>query len=82
MPWLSTYVWGRDIEIGAWSCWGMGVFVLVLSNINIVWQKSLSALIMDLLFIQKAPKCYDIGAAFHILYCNFLLACSSSVLLL
>ncbi len=41
MPGLCTYVWGGDIKIGARSCWGMGVFVLVLSNINIVWQKSL-----------------------------------------
>ncbi len=43
MPGLCTYVWGGDIKIGVSSCWGMGVFVLVLSNINIVWQKSLSA---------------------------------------
>ncbi len=43
MPGLCTYVWGGDIKIGARSCWAMGVFVLVLSNINIVWQKSLSA---------------------------------------
>ncbi len=43
LPGLCTYVWGGDIKIGARSCWGMGVFVLVLSNINIVWQKSLSA---------------------------------------
>ncbi len=43
MPGLCTYVWGRDIKIGVRSCWAMGVFVLVLSNINIVCQKSLSA---------------------------------------
>ncbi len=43
MPGLCTYVWGGDIKIGARSYWAMCVFVLVLSNINIVWQKSLSA---------------------------------------
>ncbi len=37
---LCTYVWGGDIKIGARSCGGMGMFVLVLSNINIFWQKS------------------------------------------
>ncbi len=42
LPWLCTYIWGGDFKIRARSCWGMGVFVLVLSNINIVWQKSLS----------------------------------------
>ncbi len=39
LPWLCTYVWGGDFKIRARSCWAMGVFV---SNINIVWQKSLS----------------------------------------
>ncbi len=35
---------GAEIsKLGVRSCWAMGVFVLVLSNINIVWQKSLSA---------------------------------------
>ncbi len=42
-PRLCIYQWGGDFKIGARSCWGMGVFVLVLSNINIVWQKSLGA---------------------------------------
>ncbi len=36
MPVLCTYV-GRDIKIRARYCSAMGVFVLVLSNINIVW---------------------------------------------
>ncbi len=40
-PRLCIYKWAGDFKIGARSCWGMGVFVLVLSNINIVWQKSL-----------------------------------------
>ncbi len=39
----AKVVWGGDIKIGARSCWGMGVFVLVFSNINIVWEKLLSA---------------------------------------
>ncbi len=42
LPGLCSYVWGGD-NIGVRSCRAMGVFVLVLSNINIVWQKSLSA---------------------------------------
>ncbi len=49
MPGLCTNVWGGDIKIGARSYWAMGVFVLVLSNINIVWQKSLSAPLSRLL---------------------------------
>ncbi len=32
MPGLCTYVWGGGFKIGARSCWGMGVFVLVLSK--------------------------------------------------
>ncbi len=36
-------MWGGDIKIGARSYWALAVFVLVLSNINIVWQKLLSA---------------------------------------
>ncbi len=43
LPWLCT--WGGDFKIGVRSCWSMGVFVLVLSNINIVWQKLLGPLI-------------------------------------
>ncbi len=43
LPGLCMYVWVGDIKIGARFCWGMGVFVLVLSNINIVWRKLLSA---------------------------------------
>ncbi len=45
MPGLCTYLWGREIKIGARSSWGMGVLVLVLSNINIIWQNSLSPLL-------------------------------------
>ncbi len=46
------YVWGGDIEIGARSCWALCVFVWVLSNINIIWQKSLNApLNSNLLFM-------------------------------
>ncbi len=41
MPGLCTHVWGGDIKIGARSCRGM--FVLVHSTLNIVWQKSLGA---------------------------------------
>ncbi len=43
MSGLCTCMWGGDIKIRARSYWAMVVFVLVLSNINIVWQKSLSA---------------------------------------
>ncbi len=43
MPGLCMYVWGGDMKIRVRSCWGMGVFVLVRSDINIVKQKSLSA---------------------------------------
>ncbi len=41
LPWLCTQVWGGDFKIRARSYWGMGVFVLMLSNMNIVWQKLL-----------------------------------------
>jgi len=40
MPGLCTYAWGGDIKTGVRSCWGMGGFVLVLSNINIVRKKN------------------------------------------
>ncbi|MGL4524115.1 MAG: hypothetical protein ACRCVN_01145, partial [Spirochaetia bacterium] len=42
LPGLRTYVWGRAIKIGASPFWGRGVFVLVISNINIGYQKSLT----------------------------------------
>ncbi len=35
-------MWGGAIKIGAGPFWGRGVFVLVISNINIGFQKSLS----------------------------------------
>ncbi len=34
---------GRSFQYKGEVLLGMGVFVLVLSNINIIWQKSLSA---------------------------------------
>ncbi len=37
-----TYVWGGAIKIGSRPFWGRGVFVLVISNINIGYQKSLT----------------------------------------
>ncbi len=48
MPGLCMYMWGGDIKIGVRSCWGMGVFVLVLSNIK-YWQKSLSAPLISMI---------------------------------
>ncbi len=61
LPWLCMYMWGGYFKIRARSCWAMGVFVLVLSNINIVWQKSLSAplskyflIILLFIFLWKA----------------------------
>ncbi len=41
LPCLCTYMWGGDFKVRARSCWWMGVCFL-LSNISIVWQKSLS----------------------------------------
>ncbi len=35
-------MWGGSIKIGARPFWGRGVFVLVISNINIGFQKSLT----------------------------------------
>ncbi len=35
-------MWGGAIKIGARPFWGRGVFVLVISNINIGFQKSLT----------------------------------------
>ncbi len=35
-------MWGRSIKIGARHFWGRDVFVLVISNINIGFQKSLT----------------------------------------
>ncbi len=43
---LCLNEWGRNVKIRVSSCWGMGEFVLLLSNINIVWQKSLRAHLM------------------------------------
>ncbi len=40
------YVWGGAIKIGARPYKGWGVFVLVISNINIGFQKSLSPPLM------------------------------------
>ncbi len=62
MPGLCTYMWGGDIKIGARSYWAMGMFVLVLSNINIIWQKSLSAPLsggLDLVFCCTQQKCFQ-----------------------
>ncbi len=39
---MCKYVWGAAINIGARPFWGWGVFVLVISNINIGFQKSLT----------------------------------------
>ncbi len=45
---MVAYVYvGGDFRIGARSCWGMGLFVLELSFINIVCQKSLSTPLTD-----------------------------------
>ncbi len=35
-------MWGGSIKIGARPFWGRGVFVLVISNINIGFQKLLT----------------------------------------
>ncbi len=42
------YVWGGAIKIGARPFWGRGVFVLVISNINIGFQKSLTTPLTNL----------------------------------
>ncbi len=42
-----TYVWGGAIKIGARPFWGRGVFVLVISNINIGYQKLLTPPLME-----------------------------------
>ncbi len=44
LTWHSVCM-GGDFKIRTGSCWAMTVFVLVLSNINIVWQKLLSAIL-------------------------------------
>ncbi len=44
------YVWGGAIKIGARPFWGRGVFVLVISNINIGYQKSLTPPLIDILW--------------------------------
>ncbi len=38
----ATYMWGGSITIGARPFWGRGVFVLVISNINIGFPKLLT----------------------------------------
>ncbi len=38
---VSVIGWGGDFKIRVRSYWAMGVFVLVRSNIDIVWQISL-----------------------------------------
>ncbi len=40
------YVWGGAIKIGERPFWGRGVFVLVISNVNIGYQKSLTPPLM------------------------------------
>ncbi len=40
------YMWGGAIKIGARPFWSRGVFVLVISNINIGFQKSLTPPLM------------------------------------
>ncbi len=55
-----TYVWGRAIKIGARSFWGRGVFVLVISNVNIGYQKSLTPSLSRTKFtITEFPNIYD-----------------------
>ncbi len=39
---MLTYAWGGAIKIGAITFWGRVVFVLVISHINIGYQKSLT----------------------------------------
>ncbi len=41
-------MWGGAIKIGARPFWGRGVFVLVISNINIGFQKSLTTPLTNL----------------------------------
>ncbi len=49
------YVWGGAIKIGVRPFWGRGVFVLVISNVNIGYQKLLTPPLIDLLqLISKA----------------------------
>ncbi len=45
------YVWGGAIKIGARPFWGRGVFVFVISNVNIGYHKSLTLS----LIIEKGP---------------------------
>ncbi len=49
MPGLRTYVWGGAIKIGARPFWGRAVFVLVILNMNIGYQKLLTPPLMDIL---------------------------------
>ncbi len=43
-------MWGGSIKIGAGLFWGRGVFVLVISNINIGFQKLLTLPLIKITF--------------------------------
>ncbi len=46
-------MWGGSIKIGARPFWGRGMFVLVISNINIGFQKLLTLSFTSLLLMSE-----------------------------
>ncbi len=52
-------MWGGAIKIGVRPFWGRGVFVLVISNINIGFQKSLTPPLMLLFEHKQYLQSYD-----------------------
>ncbi len=60
------YVWGGAIKIGARPFWGRGVFVFVISNVNIGYHKSLT-----LSLIENGPFLGTKCAKFYKCNCTF-----------
>ncbi len=57
VAWVA-YVWGGAIKIGARPFWGRSMFVLVISNTNIGYQKSLTP---SLIFILPFLLCFIVS---------------------